>query len=689
MKYRDIVGQLTLMDFVAMAEAEPQKPVRKGRKKAAALKAAPSKLEPSIEEDAPEDYLKRAVYLESLAKERYTKAMQGLEMSDYQQKFYAAEIHPADTFNGVVEDCVKVMRKFLRDEKDYAEDGELMKFLHAEIDNEFSLFPINAALNQAEGEKPWHFVLVRESGAYRYLKYHKRKTDDCLGLVFKEAGEEQVVVGYRAYNHTGRTGTDTIWTRDCVHGFDIARMLVILILFTQYKRLLVNNREKVTGILREEKADELRQVATERQLLTTIEENSLSYLYGTHYTVLRPSWDECGDTVERRLKAEPGACFMMPLAERDRPSEAFQKWFKAKYHVPELLVMSPTRADKTGRPDRWYIRENSKAVEKNLPIPYYILTREAEVTVAGYNPYEALDGFGKVLSEGDCWNYVNGTLNWEHFLAPHLPFRASWDMGKVLVSLFHEKKAAVESLRYYKELSGGVKAHAKSYQTKRGIPEKVIKAMKESLFNKYFSYVEFDEMSDIEKAEDVAKEFIAIKETYFKSLDLKGAQVRFRRLGNHKASGLYYPSLNCLCVDVGCVRSFIHEFGHLIDFVSGDGVLSERDDFYQLWNIYCDALDDYLKKNKESEAAKRLSGGSKYNLSYYKVKTEAFARCFEIYCTEYLGIKNALCNPDERDAFAYPTEDKVVMSFIREYFDKLMERLNAEPEPEEEISKAA
>lgn len=48
-----------------------------------------------------------------------------------------------------------------------------------------------------------------------------------------------------------------------------------------------------------------------------------------------------------------------------------------------------------------------------------------------------------------------------------------------------------------------------------------------------------------------------------------GNRFKVRKLGNHKALGLYYPEAKVLVVDVDSPSSFIHEYGHLLDYKFG------------------------------------------------------------------------------------------------------------------------
>ena len=169
--------------------------------------------------------------------------------------------------------------------------------------------------------------------------------------------------------------------------------------------------------------------------------------------------------------------------------------------------------------------------------------------------------------------------------------------------------------------------YARSFETKKNIPKKIVDAMEHSILNQYFGYVEYDELVDLLKVAEIEKEFMAFKETWFPDMDVKDNSVRFRRLGKQKAAGLYYPALQCLCVDINNPSSFIHEFGHLIDYTFDS--LSLKDDFLPIISFYSDLL---RRRMDEDETFKlEMQKKSKYNLQYYIMPTEIFARCFEMY----------------------------------------------------------
>lgn len=121
------------------------------------------------------------------------------------------------------------------------------------------------------------------------------------------------------------------------------------------------------------------------------------------------------------------------------------------------------------------------------------------------------------------------------------------------------------------------------------------------------------------------------------------------RLGKHKASGLYYPSLHTLCVDIRCPSSFVHEYFHMIDDQLGD--LSLEVAFNRITVLYKEAFLRHMERLDESIKG-TLNGKSKYNLQYFFRRAEIFARCGEIYFSSLLKVESSLIKPDL--AYAYP-----------------------------------
>lgn len=236
---------------------------------------------------------------------------------------------------------------------------------------------------------------------------------------------------------------------------------------------------------------------------------------------------------------------------------------------------------------------------------------------------------------------------------------------QLLADLFriiaYQKHSQKQMLSYYQDLE---KTYAKSYMQKKTITQKAQKAMETSLFNDYFGFVEFDIDTDLNKVEEIAKEFKAVKETYFPTINSKTNAIRFRKLGQHKALGLYYPSLACLCVDIHSPSSLIHEYGHLIDYSYGN--LSDKADFIPVRKLYVAQLDEALESDEHLQ--KKMKSGSKYNRAYYTMPTEIFARCFELYVSQCLMVRNSTVPASFPEAGVYST-DSAMLAAISHYFE--------------------
>ena len=243
-------------------------------------------------------------------------------------------------------------------------------------------------------------------------------------------------------------------------------------------------------------------------------------------------------------------------------------------------------------------------------------------------------------------------------------FREAWsvlsrhgNLFRAFRMIYKIKHSAMEQVKEYRDSVGN---YAKSYMLKSNIPKKTVAAMERSLLNSAFGFVEYDEEVDLQKVGQIEKQFQAVRETYFPMIDCSGNAIRFRKLGNHKASGLYYPGMKCLCVDFRTTDSFIHEFGHLIDYELGS--LSLLPEFYEIRQKYESCLKRALGGTKG-----KLKG--KYNMAYYLKPTEVFARSFERYCTDILGIKNDLLPVEYPETF-YPSDEEYI-KLVEEYFNNI------------------
>lgn len=236
-----------------------------------------------------------------------------------------------------------------------------------------------------------------------------------------------------------------------------------------------------------------------------------------------------------------------------------------------------------------------------------------------------------------------------------------WHFLEACDVVIRQEAASKRNHLYEKEVSGD---YARSFQTKKHINKRTVEAMKKSGFNRFFDFVEFDNEVDLGKVDELYKEFKEFNKFIFgECVATPETKIRFRKLGQHKASGLYYPAADCICVDIDEPHSLIHEYGHMLDY--HNGMFSESSGFRQIRDLYECLLKANIKESK-------ISLNGKYNEKYYMVPTEIFARCFEIYC-KTKGVDNSIIQGDFN--FAYPTEERFV-GMIMNYFDEMIKNLN-------------
>lgn len=237
----------------------------------------------------------------------------------------------------------------------------------------------------------------------------------------------------------------------------------------------------------------------------------------------------------------------------------------------------------------------------------------------------------------------------------------NWRRGLTLLAAFNILYEIYETDELYEKYDRETaSSYAEVYQDKKNIPLATVKAMAESPFNGYFGYVEYDRMVKADDAREVYRDFDAVIRTYFHEMEVRNCEIRFRYLGRHRASGLYYPALRCLCVDLRSPDSLMHEFFHLYDHEHG--MLSESAEFRPVRKRYERLLGEWKRRNPEAAAG--LKG--KYDLSYYLTPTEIFARCGEMYLSRDMGVRNSVV-PAGLSGFAYP-EDEELSRLIRGYF---------------------
>ena len=233
-------------------------------------------------------------------------------------------------------------------------------------------------------------------------------------------------------------------------------------------------------------------------------------------------------------------------------------------------------------------------------------------------------------------------------------------LGRVLQLWFSEECVRKNAEQYQSTLGTHT---ARVWEDLKNHTDKALKCMATSRFNEYFTKVEIDSGVDIRDFDTkYFEDFKAVYDEFLKGWEGKGSVLRIRKLGRHHAAGLYFPTIDCLCVDWNHPESTMHELGHRYDYDHGE--LSRKLEFTDLRLEYSTLL-------KKSVADFKVELKGKFDLEYYLTPTEIFARCFEIYLSRIHGVENSVVKPDTGKAFAYPS-GKRLEELIDTYYSELL-----------------
>lgn len=222
---------------------------------------------------------------------------------------------------------------------------------------------------------------------------------------------------------------------------------------------------------------------------------------------------------------------------------------------------------------------------------------------------------------------------------------------------------------------------ARAFETKKNIPKTHLEKMKNNAFKARYEYVEIDELIDIEE------EFMQLEEEFKKLQKLtfipysKGS-FRVRRLGRHKAAGMFVSHVNSTIIDDS--SSYIHELHHQIDYTCSDnGLLSESIGFRPVLESYKRAVNNTVESLQDSDTFKaQWNGGTKYNKDYFLDPAEVFARAGEIYLSEVKGIETSFLKVTYKGKPEYPLSEEF-LEVVKEYFDRLYNSFYTEGRKEE------
>lgn len=317
-----------------------------------------------------------------------------------------------------------------------------------------------------------------------------------------------------------------------------------------------------------------------------------------------------------------------------------------------------------------YLKEFYRENQEKLYIPDNEL--EASIVLEQLNKYQTELPVKKIIKSNPRWN--------QKLEAKKL--KLVTDEGKIS-NITHEELLGImirefimESdyiKRKSKRIHDNLTEYAKAYQTKKQISEQHKIAMKENKFLLRFKEVELDNIVDLEKFKKIENEFIKLSSEIYipTSTDVS---FRIKRLGKHRASGLYYPNpIGCLIIDRNGVSSFVHEIAHMFDFDFKGYQLSEQLNFRGIYELYRQEIISLAQVNNNVIGQRKLD--------YYLEKAEVFARSFELYVCFFKGVRNSLLKTPEdyEDGLPYPIHNKEYMRRVKIYFDKLFDSYSIEP----------
>lgn len=245
------------------------------------------------------------------------------------------------------------------------------------------------------------------------------------------------------------------------------------------------------------------------------------------------------------------------------------------------------------------------------------------------------------------------------------PFYPFTHFGILQDAFVEERGRILSNYKRYAELTSD---YARSFTTKKNRSKKLIEQTGASPLWKYFGYVEYDADVEIDAVRKYETEFETFYQKYLSGINLSEHAIRFRKLGQHHAAGIYYLNVKCLCVDLHHPHSMVHELGHLIDYMMGG--LSAQKEFSTLYRETKNYLETLSRR--DDELGEMLQKKSKYNLSYYLTPTEMFARGFELYVYYILNERSNLLR--EEYGGVYNTSNEYIQ-LVREYFQKVFKEM--------------
>lgn len=211
--------------------------------------------------------------------------------------------------------------------------------------------------------------------------------------------------------------------------------------------------------------------------------------------------------------------------------------------------------------------------------------------------------------------------------------------------------------KYVKENSSSNSARA--WEDKKNPKESHVEAGKKSVLMKHFRKIEIDDDVDLDEFKRFEKDFVEVVDKLPKIPKGKEPELKIRKLGRHKAHGIYFPHKNVIGIDIRTSGSTVHELAHQYDLtIKGNASLRRE---------FRDVVSDYTK------SLKIPPGEPSSRAEYLSTPTEILARGFTVFAHEELGIKNSLIDERKFDnydhtPFKNPELKEKMFNFIRSLY---------------------
>lgn len=344
-----------------------------------------------------------------------------------------------------------------------------------------------------------------------------------------------------------------------------------------------------------------------------------------------------------------------------------------------LICVMNHKAPKRTVKDRWVLGRGLNIITSiGYVIAYlYMLHITQTKLLFKFEEYNTSTLLGDYCISDYCKDNVSYLFEWRencrYFLCP--AYKRGINVVMEAFSLIAEEEY---NARLDEEYSKKMKSsYATSYIQKKNIPDKVLVKMNNSVFLQDFSILELDQETDLSKFAFIEEEYSILKS----KIDLgklfsirTKPELRFRKLGKHKALGLYFPAVNCVCVDLSAPTSFFHEIGHCIDYTfSKTGMLSRKSSFRHIVLNYRRLFEQQLNSLSDDSPYKEYL---KHKKSYYFATTEIFARTWEMYLINVKNIESSFLKPTLSLEKGYPEANDTFYEDIKDFFDSLLEEMD-------------